>query len=214
MLLTYHGHSEFLLESASGFRILTDPYDGHVGYPLKTVRADAITVSHAHSDHNYINKVSGAQTVVTSPGETRLAIDCSVTGIAAFHDDCEGKKRGQTLMFLFEIDGLHIAHLGDLGCDLNEKQLAALQETDILLLPVGGYYTINAKQAFETVKRINPRIVIPMHYKTSANADWPIDGPEEFLSLFPPASCEAMPLLRVTKEDISCVPFVCMLSIQ
>ncbi len=214
MLLTYHGHSEFLLESASGFRILTDPYDGHVGYPLKTVRADAVTVSHAHSDHNYVNKVSGAQTVVTSPGETRLAADCSVTGIPAFHDDCEGKKRGKTLMFLFEIDGLRVAHLGDLGCCLNEKQLAALQKTDILLLPIGGYYTIDAKQAFQTVKEINPRIVVPMHYKTSANEDWPIDGPQGFLSLFPPDSCETMPLLRVTKEDISCVPFVCMLSIQ
>ena len=209
MLMTYHGHSEFLLESAEGFRVLTDPFDAHVGYPMHSVNADAVLVSHGHSDHNFTAKVTGHPQIINQAGTTRLSTDCAVTAIPAFHDDCEGKKRGQTLLFLMEMDGLKIAHLGDLGTTLTEEQLNLLHGVDILLIPVGGYYTIDGRTAADIAQKIDAQITIPMHYKTAVNQDWPIADPTEFLRQMHAENAETLPLLRVTKEDVACAPRVC-----
>lgn len=211
MLILHHGHSEFLLETADGFRILTDPYDAHVGYPMKKVPCDAVTVSHMHGDHCFVEKAEGGFAVADQAGTTRLSTDVTVRGIPAFHDECEGQKRGKNLVFVWECDGLRIAHLGDLGA-WDEALAAQLTGLDILLVPVGGFYTIDAASAAALVRRVKPRITIPMHYKTQVNADWPIAPVADFLREMHAENAPEMPLLRVTKEDLSEHPALIVLS--
>ena len=132
-----------------------------------------------------------------------------ITAVRGFHDDAEGAKRGETLLFLIETEGLRIVHLGDLGCGLNAEQLETLKSPDILMIPVGGFYTIDAQQARETAERLGARMILPMHYKTEFNRDWPIADREAFLSLFSPAEiCRDAEALRITKGDLECQPKV------
>jgi len=202
MLILHHGHSEFLIETEEGFRILTDPFDAHVGYPMKKVPCDAVTISHGHGDHCFIEKAEGSFAVADEKGITHLSSDVTAIGIPSFHDECEGQKRGKNLIFIIETDGLRIAHLGDLGA-WDDALLDQLGHIDILLVPVGGFYTIDAVSAAALCKHLQPRIIIPMHYKTQVNADWPIAPAEDFLRLMHAESAPRMPLLRVTKQDLS-----------
>lgn len=208
MLISYHGHSEFYLESADGFALLTDPYDRHVGYPMHSWRADGVTVSHGHSDHNDVSKALGTPALVDGEGVWMLSPEVKVTAIPSFHDDAQGTKRGNNLIMRIEMDGLVLAHLGDLGEALSPAQQKALGRVDILLVPVGGYYTIDAQGAKAAVDALQPRMIIPMHYKTAVNADWPIAGPEPFLQLMDAAEAAPIPLLRVTRGDLSQQPRV------
>ena len=210
MLIYHHAHSEFLLETAQGYRILTDPFDAHVGYPMRQVRCDAITVSHGHGDHSYIQKAPGAQVIADHAGPITLASEITATGIPCWHDDAQGAKRGANLIFLLEADGLRVAHFGDLG-EWDEALAAQLQNIDIALVPVGGFYTMDAGRAAALMARIRPRVIIPMHYKTSANADWPIAALDDCLSAFHAENAPRMPLLRVTKQDLSEHPPVIVL---
>lgn len=203
MLITYHGHSEFLLESAAGFSVLTDPYNAGVGYPMKKYRVDAVTVSHAHGDHNDVSKLEGEYAAVDIAGRFMLSPDVSVTAVPSFHDDAEGKKRGSNLMMKIEMDGLSIVHLGDLGMVLNEEQINALGRTEVLLIPVGGMFTIDAAAAVQVVRQLRPRIVIPMHYRTEVNPSFPVADETAFLRAMQCEDAERVPLLRVTKEDLS-----------
>ena len=209
MLITYHGHSEFYLEGADGFRLLTDPYDAHVGYPMGEWPCDAVTVSHGHADHNYTKKALGAPAIVDGEGVWYPAPEKKITAIPSVHDDAGGAKRGKNLIMKIEMEGLTLAHLGDQGAPLTDAQIAALGQVDILFIPVGGFYTIDAKTAYGIVQALRSRMVIPMHYKTRVNADWPISDEKEFLALM--GGGETMPLLRVTKEDLSEQPKVVLL---
>lgn len=211
MLILHHGHSEFLLETEEGVRILTDPFDAHVGYPMKKVACDAVTVSHGHGDHCFVEKAEGSIVVADEAGVTYLTRDITARGIATFHDECEGQKRGKNLIFVIEADGLRIAHLGDLGA-WDDAVVRAIGQVDILLVPVGGYYTIDAASAATLCKMLSPRIIIPMHYKTAVNADWPIAPVTDFLSLMNAQTAPQMPLLRVTKADLSEHPGLIVLS--
>lgn len=211
MLISYHGHSEFYLEGADGFALLTDPYDGHVGYPMKTWRADAVTVSHSHADHNYTAKAAGAPALIDSQGIWLPAPDVRVTAVPSFHDDAQGTKRGMNLLMKIEMEGLSIVHLGDLGTPLTPEQVQSLGKVDILLIPVGGYYTIDAQTARGVVSALRPAVVIPMHYRTAVNAGWPIADEKEFLRLMGAEDVEKLPLLRVTKGDLSQQPPVAVL---
>lgn len=204
MLITWHGHSEFLLEAADGYRVLTDPFDDHVGYPMRGIRADAVTVSHGHGDHSYTAKVQGQPMILNAPGTTRLTPQVSVRSIQAYHDDAEGTKRGTTLLTVIEMDGLRIAHLGDLGCLLTPEQTRFLSGTDLLMVPVGGYFTIDGPQAAELVRALSPRVVLPMHYKTRFNSDWPISDEKPFYTAWGKPAPAPAPILRVTREDIEC----------
>lgn len=212
MLITYHGHSEFCLKRGDGYRLLTDPYDGHVGYPLRETACDAVTVSHGHGDHNYTKKITGAPAIIDSEGIWCPAPDMKITAIPSVHDDAGGAKRGKNLIMKIETEGLTLAHLGDQGASLTNEQIAALGQTDILFIPIGGYYTIDAKTACAIVQALSPRVVIPMHYKTSVNPDWPIADEKEFLALMHEPQAEKMPLLRITKEDLSEQPRLAVLS--
>ena len=204
MLINWHGHSEFLLESADGYRVLTDPFDDHVGYPMHQVRADAVVVSHSHGDHSYTAKVQGQPMILKDPGATRLTPHVSVSAVQGFHDDAQGAKRGNTLLTVIEMDGLRIAHLGDLGCPPDAEQLRFLRDIDLLMIPVGGFYTINGEQAAEIVRSLSPHVVLPMHYKTRCNSGWPISDAAPFYLAWGKPMPEPVPLLRVTAEDVGC----------
>ncbi len=212
MLIEHIGHAEFLITLESGFRILTDPYDASTGYPVRKLEADGVLVSHHHHDHDAVENVTGFPQIIDYAGVHTFAPDVRVTGIMADHDDAGGTKRGKTLLFLLEAEKLRLAHLGDLGCLLDADQLEALGQVDILLLPVGGFFTIDARQAAEVIDQLDPRIIIPMHYKTECNADWPIAPVDEFLKLFDSRQILAgAQALRVTREDLDCHPRIILL---
>ena len=211
MLILHHGHSEFLLETSDGFCILTDPFDAHVGYPMKEVSCQAVTVSHAHGDHCFVDKAKGDIAIADRSGRTRLAEGIYATGIETAHDDADGAKRGKNLVFIIECEGLRLAHLGDLGA-WDEALVQQLQDIDLMFIPVGGYYTIDHKSAAALVRQTRPRIVIPMHYKTEVNASWPISPLADFLQEMNALNAPVMPLLRVTKEDLSEQPSLIVLA--
>ena len=209
MIIQHIGHAEFLLETAGGMRIVTDPYDESTGYPVRRLKADAALVSHGHHDHNAVETLEDLQMTVDKDGEFMLAPEVKVTAIKGFHDDAMGSKRGETLLFLLETEGLRIVHLGDLGSALNAEQLDVLKNPDVLMIPVGGFYTIDAKQAKETAEQLGARVILPMHYKTQYNRDWPISGPEPFAGQFDKTDvCEGTEALRITKADLECQPKV------
>lgn len=213
MILSCIGHAEFLLELDCGMRLVTDPYDASCGYPVKPLRADAVLVSHKHHDHCAVENVIGAAQVIGTPGVHTLAPDVKVTALCAHHDEQGGMLRGDTLLFLLEAEGLRVAHLGDLGHLPTPEQLAVLAPVDVLMLPVGGYYTIDAETAVETAQMLRARVILPMHYRTSANADWPIAPIDHFTRLYV-TGAESLPLLRVCREDLACQPHVAVLEPQ
>ena len=209
MFIQHIGHAEFLIETESGVRIVTDPYDAGCGYPVRKVTADAALVSHHHHDHDAVENLNGNPRIFDSAGNYTPETGVRVTALRGFHDDAGGSRRGETLLFLIEAEGLRIVHLGDLGCALDAGQEEILKNPDVLMIPVGGFYTIGAAQAKETADRLGARIVLPMHYRTVYNKDWPISGPEDFLGLYSAADIsEGAEALRVTKDDLECQPKV------
>jgi L-ascorbate metabolism protein UlaG (beta-lactamase superfamily) len=181
MQLTYYGHAMFLLESG-GSAILIDPYDAKVGYPIPDVTATAVTVSHEHGDHSNVAAVKGHPKVIRGlkdAGKDWADVNervgpFTISGVATYHDTSAGKDRGKNTIFVYEAEGLRIAHAGDLGHPLTAEQVSALGQLDVLMLPVGGHFTCGPKEAEQVVNQLRPRVVIPMHYKTEANRDWPI----------------------------------------
>ncbi|HHU49663.1 MAG: MBL fold metallo-hydrolase [Caldicoprobacterales bacterium] len=179
MKIKWLGHSCFLITSSAGVRILTDPFDSTVGYKVPEVEADIVTTSHDHYDHNYVKAVKGEFVHLHTAGQHNVK-GIEITGVDTFHDEAGGSKRGNNIVFTFLVDGIKICHLGDLGHILTDGQLEQIGQTDILLLPVGGTYTIDYMQATELATIMNPRLVIPMHYKTPV-MNFNIDGVDKFL---------------------------------
>ncbi|MCD6300256.1 MAG: MBL fold metallo-hydrolase [Dehalococcoidales bacterium] len=179
MKIKWLGHASFAITSDTGIKIITDPYktDERIGYGEIEESADIVTVSHEHSDHNNVAAVKGNPEVVR---ETAKVKGLEFKGIPTYHDTVQGQQRGKNTIFCFEVDGIRICHLGDLGHSLSDKQLAELGEVDILLIPVGGYFTIDAEVASQICGRLAPRVVIPMHYKTD-KCFLPIADVDEFL---------------------------------
>lgn len=209
MLIQHIGHAEFLIEMENGIKIVTDPYDVSCGYPLHRITADIALVSHHHHDHDAVENLQGNPVIIDSAGSYVPAADIRITAVNGWHDDAAGSKRGKTLLFLAETEGLRIVHLGDLGCQLNEEQLDILRDPDVLMIPVGGFFTIDAEQAKNTAVQLGAKVILPMHYKTEYNSDWPISGPEVFLEMFEGKDiCRDAEALRITKEDLECQPKV------
>lgn len=166
MEITYLGHSSFRLKGKSAV-VLTDPFDPlMVGLKFPKTTADIVTVSHGHDDHNKTALVSGVKMIINEPGEYEV-MGVSVIGIHTNHDDKNGEERGGNTIYLYEIDGLRLCHLGDLGHKLDDGVVEELGTLDILMIPVGGIYTIDPKTASEIVRSIEPSITIPMHFKRS-----------------------------------------------
>jgi len=180
--IRYLGHAAFFITTADGTKIVTDPYEpggfgGAIGYgPLKEP-ADFVTVSHQHADHNYVKMVPGNPMVISRAGEeTHDGI--LFRALTTHHDASRGAERGANVVRVIEADGITVCHLGDLGHTLSPEEATALGSLDVLLVPVGGTFTVDAKGATAVVNRLRPRIAIPMHYRTpkvSLNIA-PVDG--------------------------------------
>ncbi|MGN0823051.1 MAG: MBL fold metallo-hydrolase, partial [Candidatus Gallimonas sp.] len=181
MKIRYLGHSCFSLTESTGTTIVTDPY-GNVGFRLPPLRADAVTISHSHYDHNNVSGVLGNPVVFDKEGTYEIG-GVEIEAIKSRHDSENGSRRGENLIFKFRMDGLDICHLGDLGEECSSSLIETLLPVHVLLIPVGGKYTIDSEQAKEYVDRIMPSIVIPMHYKTKG-LTLDIDKPDDFLDLF------------------------------
>jgi L-ascorbate metabolism protein UlaG (beta-lactamase superfamily) len=174
--LTWYGQSCFLLQSKGGTRVVMDPIPGGIGYtPPASLEADVATISHEHGDHNNVALLAGKPTILRGLTDdkkgwntiSQKVKDVSIKSVGVYHDEEEGKKRGRNAVFVFELDGLRLAHLGDLGHLLSDKQLADIGPVDAVAVPVGGFYTIDAAQATKVIDQLKPKmIVIPMHYKT------------------------------------------------
>ncbi len=212
MLIRYLGHSFFVLTSADGTVLATDPYGVFYAYPRRRVRADVCTVSHHHHDHAGLGCLEGGCEVVASEGVWRPAPGVRVLGVPTWHDDREGALRGPNLFFVIEVDGLRVGHAGDLGHLPDSRLLERVGRLDVLMLPVGGYYTIDAKTALEARALLKPALTIPMHYRTRYNEDMPIAPLEDFLALAGERPDPA-PLLRLTREDIGRRPGLAVLEI-
>lgn len=181
MKVKWLGHACFLISSDAGLRIITDPYavGGGVGYAPVNEAADIVMVSHDHFDHNAVSTVAGKPEVVRGGG-TKNANGVEFKGIATYHDDSKGSQRGDNTVFCFSVDGVKLCHLGDLGHRLSSEQVAEIGDVDVLLVPVGGFFTIDANVAGQVCDDLKPRVVIPMHYKTP-KLDFPIAGVDEFV---------------------------------
>jgi L-ascorbate metabolism protein UlaG (beta-lactamase superfamily) len=179
MKIKYLAHAAFLIESESGVRIITDPYETSPGLKHGAIQetADIVTVSHEHGDHNNVGAVRGNPKAVRASTEVK---GIKFKAIPAAHDNSGGSQRGKNTIFCFEVDGVNICHAGDLGHMLSEEQVKAIGRVDVLMLPVGGFFTIDAKTATRVSEQLKPKVVIPMHYKTG-KLDFPIAGVDEFL---------------------------------
>jgi L-ascorbate metabolism protein UlaG (beta-lactamase superfamily) len=204
MNIAWIGHACFLIEAREG-RILTDPFGVDVPYDFPDLVADVVTVSHDHFDHNAVDRVGGNPAVVKGTGE-HTANGISFSGIAAVHDPEGGAKRGKNTLFVFTLEGIPVAHLGDLGTVLDATQTRALNDVEVLFIPVGGCYTIGAQQATKVVRGLpNVKVVIPMHFKTDRTTDWPIDSVDEFERTMDNAqhlgSCQAVVVKKELPES-------------
>jgi len=179
MKIKWLGHASFVITSDTGTKIITDPYEigGDLSYGQIKESADIVTVSHGHTDHNNVAAVQGNPKVVRGAASIK---GIEFKGIPTYHDEAGGGRRGKNTILCFEVDGMRLCHLGDLGHQLSDSQVAELGTVDILLIPVGGFYTIDAKVATQLGDRLKPKVIIPMHYKNDRCA-FTIAGVEEFL---------------------------------
>ena len=174
MKLSWVGHSCFRMTAQDGTVVITDPYDDSVGIEMLPLRADLVTMSHEHHDHNCEQMLIGHPVIVREVEEARVG-GVHTRAVSSYHDEVRGAKRGQNALRIFAIDGLKVVHAGDLGCMPEESVLEAIAGADVLLLPVGGFYTIDASAAKRVIAAARPRCVIPRHFRT-ARCGYPIAG--------------------------------------
>lgn len=185
MKLKWLGHASFLITSNEGYKIITDPYQsgsfgGTLRYgPIKET-ADVVTVSHNHVDHGYTRGISGKPQIVSRTG-TYPIDNITIKGIATAHDAQGGNLRGENVVFVINVDDLAVCHLGDLGHLLSDDQLTQIAPVNVLLIPVGGTFTIDAEEATTLMEKMNPKITIPMHYR-NPRCGFNIDTVDTFLA--------------------------------
>jgi len=199
MEIIWLGHSCFLIKGKEK-TIITDPCHPDLGYRLGEPEADIVTLSHFHPGHSYIEGVANEPKQIKSPGEYEIG-GTFITGIASFHDDKKGELKGKNTIYVIEMDGITLCHLGDLGHPLGPHLVEELGDVDILFLPVGEISTIPIDTAVEIVRQLEPPVVIPMHYKTEAFTGnlSPVD---KFLDKMRIRELEARPKLSITSSSL------------
>ncbi|MDE6586554.1 MAG: MBL fold metallo-hydrolase [Clostridia bacterium] len=203
MIIEYLGHSCFKLVESTGTTVVCDPYSNEVGFSMPKVSADAVTVSHGHFDHNAISNVGGNPVVIDKESNYELT-GVEINSVKSFHDASRGKNRGENVIFKFRMDGIDVCHLGDLGESCSTELIENILPVNVLLIPVGGNYTIDAEMAKEYVDRIMPDIVIPMHYRTK-DSKIDVDKVDEFLKLFDDEIIEELEesKIELSRSDLS-----------
>jgi L-ascorbate metabolism protein UlaG (beta-lactamase superfamily) len=200
MEITYLGHASFRLKGKKAI-VVTDPYDQTIGLKFPKTSADIVTKSHEHDDHNAVALVGGEAFVVDGPGEYEIK-EVKIVGAASFHDEKEGKEKGKNVIFNIKMDGLWVCHLGDLGqAELTNNQMEVIGRVDILLVPVGGVYTIDASVATKIVAELEPKIVIPMHFLDS-DSNLKLEPAEKFLKEMGTEKTEGAQKLTISKEKL------------
>ena len=185
MRLTYFGHSAFLVEAADGTRVIIDPYlagsfDGALRYGAIDEPADVALATHEHDDHAATSTIPGNPLTFVHPTKEQVR-GVSITGVKVAHDEAGGSKRGKNTIIVLDDGQVRLAHLGDLGHTLDPATVKAIGRVDVLLVPVGGFFTIDHKEAAQVVDSLDPRIVVPMHFKTE-KTDFPISTVDPFLA--------------------------------
>jgi len=183
MKIKWNGHASFTITASDGTVLVTDPYDpagygGVLEYEPVSDTADAVLVSHDHADHNYVQGLPGSPQVIKGAGQVKAI---RIKGIDTYHDESDGSERGTNVMFTFTVDGVNICFAGDLGDQLSSEQIEAVGSVDLLLIPVGGTYTVDGEGAASVARALGARLVIPMHFKTE-KCGLPITGVDDFLS--------------------------------
>ena len=199
MEITWLGHSSFRLKG-SQTTVVTDPYPQDLGYTLGKQTANIVTVSHMHPSHSYVEGVGGEPKIIKSPGEYEIS-NTLIIGLATFHDREQGTLKGKNTVFVVQIDELSVCHLGDLGHTLTSQQVEDIGNVDVLLVPVGGVSTINATVAAEVVRQLEPRIVIPMHFKTPV-VTRDLEPVDRFLKEMSVKDTTSRPKLNVTRTSL------------
>jgi len=199
MDISWLGHSCFRIKGNQA-TIVTDPYSPDLGYSLGKPTASIVTVSHQHQGHSYSQRVDGQPRLVGSPGEYAIG-RVLIIGIDTFHDREGGKTRGKNTVYVMEIDGMSVCHLGDLGHALTAEQVEEIDDVDVLLVPVGGASTINAATAAEVVRQIEPKAVIPMHYKTPA-LNRELEPVDRFLKEIGIKELQSQPKLSISRSSL------------
>lgn len=206
MNIQYYGHSCFKITTKPAGRgqeeitIFLDPFSKEIGLRPPQGQADLVLVSHDHHDHNNISVLKGNPRVLDIPGEYSV-FGVNIIGVTSFHDNKSGQERGKNTIFILESEEIRICHLGDLGSDLSEKQLEEINGVNILMLPIGGKYTIDGEKAVDIIKKIEPNIIIPMHYKIKgSNVD--IDDEKKFCSEMGNCPRVKMAKISLKKKDL------------
>lgn len=181
MKITWFGHACFLIDH-QGVRILTDPFDSSVGYKIPNVSADVVTESHQHFDHNAHHLLKGDFKLIKEAGEYTIK-NVKIKGVKTFHDEAGGLKRGANIAFTFEFSDFRVVHLGDLGHILDQQQIQQMNHPDVLLIPIGGTFTVGPEEAKKIVEQLQPHVVVPMHYKTKY-IRFDLRPVDEFLKFF------------------------------
>ena len=199
MEIVWLGHSCFRIRGKEA-TIVTDPFDKTLGYPLRKPNASIVTISHNHPQHNFVDGVAGDPRVVSRPGEYDID-NVFINGISTYHDNEKGAVRGKNTVFFMEIDEVKVCHLGDIGHVPTSEQIEQMSGVDILLVPVGGITTINAAAAAETIGLLEPKLVIPMHYKTEV-VKKELEPLEHFIKVMGLKEFISQPKLNVTKSTL------------
>jgi len=199
MEIYWLGHSCFWLKGRQA-SIITDPFPPSLGYQIGRPSAHIVTVSHHHDDHNYVKGVSGSPRILDAPGEYEIN-GVYITAVPTYHDGRKGAVRGPNLAFVFEMEGLLLCHLGDLGHVPTSEQVELLSGVDVLMVPVGGHTTIDGATAAEVVRVLEPRVVIPMHYRTPVCL-LPLDPVDRFLKEMEAGSLVPQAKLSLTHSSL------------
>lgn len=198
--IRWHGHACF--EITNDVTLVTDPHDGKsIGIPAPNVAGDIILVSHDHYDHNSVKTVEKDNSKVVTDERKKNISNIEIQGIESFHDECDGAKRGDNIIYKFTMDDVTFCHLGDLGHELDEETVQKIGDIDILFIPVGGTFTVDAEQAWKAINSIKPKIAIPMHYKIGG-LSLPIDGIDPFLEKNRYKTLKVGNEIDIEKEDL------------
>ena len=202
MDIKWLGHSCFVLTSNSGVRLLMDPCDPQVGYSLEPVEVDGVTCSHDHYDHNASRTINGNfKSALARNGRFEFR-GIPFYGLSTYHDDVNGAKRGMNTMYRFTAEGITLCHCGDLGAIPNHKVLNAIREVDFLFLPIGGVYTMELPEVRRFIEEVNPRIIVPMHYRVGG-LTLPVADIDGFLDMIPPEFVEYVGnSVDITKDEL------------